>query len=159
MFTEEEIKKLKNMPLLKRSQALVEKVFFEKVDKANNSYMIHLLHVSQDFQNERKKALALMHDVLEDTFVTEEDLKKLGYEDSFIKTLNILTNIYDNYEFYIDKIIESNNQEAIEIKIKDLLHNMDVTRLKKITKKDLKRIEKYIKAYLKIINKIEGEEI
>jgi len=70
-----------------------------------------------------------------------------------------LTNIYDNYEFYIDKIIESNNQEAIEIKIKDLLHNMDVTRLKKITKKDLKRIEKYIKAYLKIINKIEGEEI
>lgn len=159
MFTEEEIKKLKNMPLLKRSQALVEKVFFEKVDKTNNSYMIHLLHVSQDFQNERKKALALMHDVLEDTFVTEEDLKKLGYEDSFIKTLNILTNIYDNYEFYIDKIIESNNQEAIEIKIKDLLHNMDVTRLKKITKKDLKRIEKYIKAYLKIINKIEGEEI
>jgi len=46
----QEIKKLKNMPLLKRSQALVEKVFFEKVDKANNSYMIHLLHVSQDFQ-------------------------------------------------------------------------------------------------------------
>ena len=43
MFTEEEIKKLKNMPLLKRSQALVEKVFFEKVDKTNNSYMIHLL--------------------------------------------------------------------------------------------------------------------
>lgn len=159
MFTEEEIRKFKNMPLLARSEALVDVLFQDKVDKANNHYMNHLLHVSRDFKSERKKSLAIMHDVLEDTSVTESDLKKLGYEDSFIETLQILTNTFASYEEYIDHILKSNNKDALEIKIKDLLHNMDVTRLRKITAKDLKRTDKYVKAYLRIIKKLEGEEL
>lgn len=51
-----------------------------------------------------------------------------------------------------------NEVKGMKLKMKDLLHNMDLTRLKKITQKDLQRTEKYWKSYLKIINQLEGEE-
>ena len=102
--------------------------------------------------------MALMHDVLEDTNVTKEDLMLLGYDKDFIHVLELLTNTFHTYEEYIENLINSNNKDAFEIKMKDLLHNMDLTRVKKITQKDLKRTEKYIKAYLRIIEKLESEE-
>lgn len=99
-----------------------------------------------------------MHDVLEDTPVTSEDLRNLGYDHDFITVLEILTNTYDSYDEYIDHIVASNNKNALAIKLKDLLHNMDLLRLEKVTEKDLQRTKKYIKAYCKIIEKMKGEE-
>lgn len=120
--------------------------------------MDHLTHVSQDFTDEKIKSIALMHDVLEDTEVTEEDLMLLGYDKSFVKVLKLLTNTYETYEEYIEGILNSKNEVALRIKLKDLLHNLDVTRLKKITKKDIKRSMKYLDAYIKVIEKLGGEE-
>ncbi len=158
MFTEEEIKYYKSLGIYKRSLELVKKSFHDKCDKANTNYMNHLQHVSQDFKNDRKRSMALLHDILEDTEVTSSDLKALGYDESFIEVLQILTNTYETYDEYIQHLLDSNNKDAFEIKMKDLLHNMDLTRVDKITQKDLKRTEKYIKAYLKIIDKLEGEK-
>lgn len=158
MFTEEEIEFYNHIPLLKRSEHLVHKLFKDKLDKAGSNYLDHLTHVSQDFTDEKVKAIALMHDVLEDTDVTAEDLELLGYDKSFIKTLKILTNTYETYEEYIENILSSKNEIALRIKLKDLLHNLDVTRLKKITKKDIKRSMKYLDAYIKVIEKLGGEE-
>jgi len=157
MFSEEELIYYNNLDLLKRSKELVEFLFRDKLDKGHHNYLDHLKHVSQDFVNDEQKSMALMHDVLEDTSVTKKDLKELGYDDYFIYVLELLTNTYDTYDKYIDHLLEENNKDAFEIKMKDLLHNMDLTRVEKITKKDLKRTEKYIKAYLKIIDKLEGE--
>lgn len=159
MFSEEEILYFKNLGILKRSMELVKMLFQNKLDKGNHTYLEHLEHVSQDFFSERKKAMALMHDVLEDTSITSKDLKNLGYDDKFIEVLEILTNTHDTYDEYIEYILKVNNKDAFEIKMKDLLHNMDLTRLSKITTRDLKRTEKYWKAYLKIIQKLEGEKL
>ena len=82
----------------------------------------------------------------------------MGYSKSEVSILEILTNTCDNYEEYIDNILNSNNKIALNIKVKDLLHNMDLTRLKKITPKDIKRAKKYLNAYIKIIETLEGEE-
>lgn len=158
MLSDSEIKYYKKLDILKRSEELVKKLFQNKLDKGSHSYLEHLEHVSRDFKNNRKKAMALMHDVLEDTSITKEDLSKLGYDEDFIEVLEILTNTYNSYEEYIDHILKVNNKDAFDIKMKDLLHNMDLTRLKKITQKDLQRTEKYWKSYLKIINQLEGEE-
>ena len=98
-----------------------------------------------------------MHDVLEDTEVTSDDLLKLGYDKEFILVLEILTHRDGSYSEYIDKIINSKNKDAIEIKMKDLLHNMDLTRIKNITEKDINRCKKYIDAYLKLIKYMEGD--
>ena len=158
MFQESECTFYRNLGIYERSHALVEKLFSEKLDKGNSNYLNHLEHVSQDFKEDRKKSMALMHDVLEDTEVTRKDLESLGYDDDFIQVLELLTNTYDSYEEYIEHLLNANNKDAFEIKMKDLLHNMDLTRVKKITAKDLKRTEKYIKAYLRIIEKLESEE-
>ena len=158
MFTEEQIKFYRNKSIYNRSMALVKALFNDKSDKAHKNYMDHLRHVSNDFKNPRLKSMALMHDVLEDTSVTREDLRNLGYDHDFITVLEILTNTYDSYDEYIDHIVASNNKNALAIKLKDLLHNMDLLRLEKVTEKDLQRTKKYIKAYCKIIEKMKGEE-
>ena len=158
MFLEWEINYYRSLGIYERSVELVKKLFESKLDKGNHNYLNHLEHVSQDFEEERKKSMALMHDVLEDTKVTRMDLENLGYDDEFISVLELLTNTFDTYEEYIEHLLASNNKDAFEIKMKDLLHNMDLTRVEKITKKDLKRCDKYIKAYLRIIEKLESEE-
>ncbi len=158
MFSKEDLDFYQGLNLYERSYELVKNLFKEKLDKGNSNYLDHLEHVSQDFKDERKKSMALMHDVLEDTNVTKEDLMLLGYDKDFIHVLELLTNTFHTYEEYIENLINSNNKDAFEIKMKDLLHNMDLTRVKKITQKDLKRTEKYIKAYLRIIEKLESEE-
>ena len=74
MFTKEEILHYKELDLYSRSLELVTRFFKEKTDKANSNYMNHLLRVSQDFNDINIKSMALMHDVLEDTPITKEDL-------------------------------------------------------------------------------------
>ncbi|HIR74375.1 TPA: hypothetical protein IAB95_02605 [Candidatus Ventrenecus avicola] len=159
MFTKEEILHYKELDLYSRSLELVTRFFKEKTDKANSNYMNHLLRVSQDFNDINIKSMALMHDVLEDTPITKEDLCILGYSDEFIETLELLSNTYDTYQEYIDHLIHSHNQVAMKIKLKDLLHNMDLTRLDKVTERDKLRTQKYVDAYLKIITSLEGEDL
>lgn len=157
MFSKTEIEEYLNLGIYKRSEKLVKILFKDKCDKSNTNYLNHLHHVSEDFKNSRKKAMALMHDVLEDTEITRNDLLQLGYDEEFINVLEILTHRDGTYAEYIDKIIASKNYDAIKIKIKDLLHNMDLTRIKNVDGKDIKRCQKYIDAYLKIIKIMEGD--
>ena len=155
MFQEEEYLYYKKLPIYKRSLILVKRLFKNKKDKGGYPYINHLRNVSRDFKDENLKSIALMHDVLEGTGMTPDELKKLGYNDEFISVLKILTNTYQSYDEYIDNLIKSNNLTAYIIKLKDLLNNLDLTRLKTINKKDINRSKKYINAYLKIINKME----
>lgn len=159
MFTKEEILYYKELDLYSRSLELVTRFFKDKTDKASANYMNHLLHVSHDFNDVTIKSIALMHDVLEDTPITKEDLLTLDYSKEFVETLELLENSYDTYTEYIDHLIESQNLVALQVKLKDLLHNMDVTRLNKVTTRDMLRSKKYIEAYLKIITCLEGEEL
>ncbi len=158
VFTEEKLKYYKSLSIYKRSKELVELLFKDKKDKSGCPYLHHLEKVSEDFEDERIKAMALMHDTLEDTNLTKEDLENLGYDSSFINVIELLTNTYKTYDEYIDKLLSSNNIEAIKIKLKDVLHNMDISRFVSPRPKDYERIRnKYVKSYLKIIDKLEGE--
>ena len=116
-----EVKKLKKMEILKRSKELVNLYFKDKVDLGNHSYVNHLYHVSEDFEDAETKSLALLHDLLEDTEVTKEDLLEAGYSKEFVQTLLLLTNNTRSYDSYINRLIKSNNKIAMQIKIKDLL--------------------------------------
>ena len=159
MFTKEEILHYKELDLYSRSLELVTRFFKGKKDKANVNYMNHLLRVSHDFNDDTIKSIALMHDVLEDTPITKNDLLTLDYSKEFVETLEILKNSYDTYEEYIDQLIKSGNSVALQVKLKDLLHNMDITRLNKVSTRDIIRSKKYIEAYWKIITSLEGEEL
>ena len=86
------------MPIYERSLILVKVLFKNKKDKGGHSYINHLRHVSRDLKGEKLKAMGLMHDVLEDTDMTPEEMKKLGYNDEFITVVKLLTNTYPSYD-------------------------------------------------------------
>ena len=129
-------------------------IIFEKhknqVDKAGMPYVLHPLHVAEKMNDEETTIVALLHDIVEDTDMTFKDLAQAGFSNNVIEALKYLTHA-DNLEYfdYIKNI--GNNEIATKVKIADLEHNSDLTRLNEINKYDLIRVEKYQKCleYLK----------
>lgn len=133
------------------------KLLFEKhknqVDKAGIPYVFHPFHVAECMDDEDSTVVALLHDIVEDTDITFEDLKNMGFNDNVIEALKLLTHTWSvNYFDYIKNI--SQNDIATKVKLADLSHNSDLTRLDNVTKRDIKRVEKYKKCieYLNNIN-------
>ena len=158
---EEELIALKNSnDLIYKSLELVTRLFNDKEDKGGQPYVIHLLKVYSGVSEYIEKVCALLHDVVEDTDIDYSDLEWLGYNKDIIEILRILTKLKgEDYKVYIDRIIESNNIHAMNIKLSDLRHNMDISRIKNPTTNDYERISKrYEPAYQKILNKVNEME-
>ena len=115
-----------------------------------------MLKVYSGVSEYTQKVCALLHDVVEDTDVTYDDLRDVGYDEKIIEILTILTKVKgEDYRVYIDRIIDSDNIHAMNIKLADLRHNMDSSRIKNPTPNDYERITKrYEPAYEKISNKL-----
>ena len=118
-----------------------------QLDKSGSPYILHPLHIMNSVDGLDYKIVAVLHDVIEDTDLTYDDLISKGIDKEFVDSILILTKEdLDSYMEYIEKI--SHNKYATVVKIEDLKHNMDLTRLnRKITNKDLERNKKYMKAY------------
>jgi (p)ppGpp synthase/HD superfamily hydrolase len=90
----------------------------------------------------KEKIVALLHDIVEDTNLTIDDLEKYKFPNDILFAINTLTKKKGTrYDLYIDNL--NNCEIARKVKIEDIKHNMCAGRLKNITDKDLKRIEKY----------------
>ena len=123
---------------------VAEKAHEGQVDKAGVDYIQHPIKVASLVDGEKEKVCALLHDVMEDTKFPESALRIL-FDDEIVDTLLLLTHRDgESYEDYIEKISES--ELATKVKIADLTHNSDLTRLETVTEKDLKRYEKYQKS-------------
>ena len=96
--------------------------------------------------DEVSTTVALLHDIIEDTAYTLSDLINLGFDKEVIEALKYMTH-EDGVDYfdYIKNI--ANNKIAIKVKLADLEHNMDTTRLDEVTEKDLERVEKYKKSH------------
>ena len=118
-----------------------------QVDKAGVPYINHPLTVASLVETEEEKIVALLHDTIEDTNITEQDLLNYGFSNKIVEAVKLLThNKNVPYMDYVAKI--KDNELARKVKIADLTHNSDLSRLKEITEKDKKRYEKYQKALL-----------
>jgi len=160
-FDEDEYLNLKeSSDLLYKTLELVLRVFDDKVDKGGLPYFNHLFKVYEGVSSYNEKIIALLHDIVEDTNVTFDDLKSFGYNDEIIKPLTYLTKKKgEYYPDYIDRIISSNDVHTLNVKLSDLKHNMDITRIKNPSVNDYERISKrYEPAYLKIKNKLDEME-
>ena len=113
-------------------------------DKAGVPYIYHPIHLAEQMDSETECIVALLHDVVEDTEVTFEQLEK-DFSKEVIEAIRLVTHDKDvEYKEYIKEL--SKNPIAKKVKIADLLHNSDESRLEKITIKDVVRREKYKKA-------------
>ena len=122
-----------------------------QTDKAGNPYILHPLHVMENVNSKECKIVAILHDIIEDTDVTEDYLLKIGLSKRIVDAVVALTRSEDiDYQEYIKNL--SSNPLAKEVKLADLEHNMDLKRLPTLEEKDLERNRKYQIAYHYLIN-------
>lgn len=152
----EEYKEMDN--LFYKAFELVCRLFEDKVDKSGIPYIVHLSKVAQGVSEYTEKVCALLHDVVEDTDVTFDELRDFGFPEEVIEILSYLTKHKgEDYRDYIERIISSENIHVYHIKLSDLRHNMDINRIKNPTINDYERVTKrYAPAYEKINNKLES---
>jgi (p)ppGpp synthase/HD superfamily hydrolase len=136
------------MSKLAEAIQLATKLHAGQVDKAGKDYITHPLRVMSSVEGETEKIVAVLHDTLEDTSITFEELENLfgSAVANTVKTLSKLEN--EDYFDFIDRVKQ--NPVAVKVKIADIKDNLDLSRLKTITERDLVRFEKYQKALLKL---------
>jgi (p)ppGpp synthase/HD superfamily hydrolase len=117
----------------------------EQTDKTTLPYIYHPLHLAEHIgDDETKICVALLHDVVEDTPLTFEDLRESGISDDVITALKLLTHEKEvPYMDYVQRIKDSGNEVAIAVKLADLRHNSNTWRLVKVDEKARQRLEKY----------------
>ncbi len=100
----------------------------EQTDQSGMPYVFHPFHVAEQMRDEASTIVALLHDVVEDTDYTLEDLKNLGFDSEVIEAIALLTHEPDvPYEEYLERI--KKNALAKTVKLADIMHNSDQTRL------------------------------
>ena len=125
---------------------IAQKAHAGQVDKAGKDYILHPMTVASYMDTDIEKTIAYLHDVLEDSDVTVDALRKI-FPNEIVDTLITLTHRKDESYFeYIQRV--SKSKLAKKVKVADLLHNLDITRIKEPTKQDYERLEKYKKAIL-----------
>lgn len=114
-------------------------------DKSGLPYVFHPFHLAEQVDTEEAVTAALLHDVVEDTDYTLEDLRSMGFPDTVTDALALLTHDPSvPYMEYVERL--KSNPIARSVKLADLTHNSDLSRLPVVTEKDLERVEKYRKA-------------
>lgn len=120
-----------------------------QTDKAGKPYIMHPEHIAKQVKTEDEKTVAYLHDVVEDTNISIQTIREL-FGETVAEAVQVLTKSPDDsYEDYIRKV--KLNPLAKTVKIADLQHNSDLSRLSTVTDKDRKRVEKYQRA-LHILN-------
>ena len=131
--------------MVEKAEAFAKKAHEGQVDKSGKPYFGHPKAVAAMVEGEVEKTVAYLHDVVEDTGVSVEEIRSL-FGDEVADAVDLLTHREGvPYFDYVEKI--KANPVARRVKMADLTHNMDLSRLDTVTEKDLKRIEKYKKAY------------
>lgn len=121
-----------------------------QTDKGGQPYILHPLRVMNSVEGENEKICAVLHDVVEDTDITLEDLKKEGFSDEVIEALAALTKGKgENYDEFISRVLL--NRIASIVKLADLADNMDMSRIPNPGKEDFARQLKYEKAKKRIL--------
>ena len=141
-------------PMTKIALKLCFEAHKNQTDKSGLPYVFHPFHLAEQMTDEETTIVALLHDVVEDTDYTIDNLREMGFDKKILEAIELMTH-NDNtpYMDYVAKI--KTNPTAKIVKLADLKHNSDITRLDTITNKDQSRIDKYLKA----IEKLESDEI
>lgn len=145
--------------MTKKAILLVYEKHKNQYDKAGMPYVLHPIHIAEQMTDEYRTTVGLLHDIVEDTDVTFEQLTQMGFPKEVIEALKCLTH-QEGIEYfdYVKNI--GTNEIATDVKLADLEHNSDLTRLNEITEWDLERVEKYKKCieYLKNVKYLREQE-
>jgi (p)ppGpp synthase/HD superfamily hydrolase len=133
-----------NDPGIKKAFELANNLHRGQVDKSGQPYIDHLIEVANQVDGVEAVMVALLHDAMEDQGVTRKFLVNQGFPDEVIEAIALLTKTDDDYMSYILRIKQ--NPLAKIVKIADMRHNSDLSRLTSVSEKDIARKEKYLKS-------------
>ena len=115
-------------------------------DKAGAPYILHPLRVMARMATDVERMVAVLHDVVEDTGTTLDDLHQLGFPAAAISAVERLTRrAGEPYEAFIARI--KPDPLARRVKLADLEDNMDLRRLSVVGERDLERLQRYLRAW------------
>lgn len=146
--------------LYAKTAVLITKWFKDKLDKGGSPYVNHLYNVASRSKDDIERIAGLLHDIIEDTPVTIQDLEFFGYPKEILYILTLLTRKEETpYDDYITSIIDSGNLRALHIKKYDMENNLDPSRLqdKNLIEKLHKKYEKNLKLIEEAIARKENE--
>jgi len=113
-----------------------------QLDKAGQPYILHPLRLMLQFSNPTLQIVAVLHDILEDTATTAEDLKELGFSTEIIQAIQALTKQTGESRLEAAKRTVL-NPLATQVKYFDVLDNMNLARINNPTSRDFARFEEY----------------
>ncbi|MBQ9843069.1 MAG: GTP pyrophosphokinase [Oscillospiraceae bacterium] len=132
-------------PATKMALRLCFQAHRDQLDKGGMPYVFHPFHLAEQMLDEDTTVLALLHDVVEDTPYTLADLARMGFPQKVLEALALMT--HDPAIPYMDYVAKIKaNPLARAVKLADLRHNSDITRLEHVDARTLARIEKYRQA-------------
>lgn len=138
------------MSTIERAIQLAAEFHAGQVDRGGQPYILHPLWVMAGFGDNADRIVAVLHDVLEDTSLTPALLEAEGFEPEIVEDLVALTRRKDEgYGAFIERLDE--RPRSRRVKLRDLSHNMQVGRLKRITAEDADRMAKYTRAYAYLV--------
>ena len=137
--------------LTKKAMEIAFKAHGGVLGKDGLPYIMHPLHVAEGVETEEETIAALLHDVVEDSDYTLEDLRAEGFPETVLEALRLLT--HDDGTPYMDYVAKAGKNElARKVKMLDLLHNMDLARMDTVTEEDVLRAEKYEQAFALLLD-------
>ena len=133
--------------LTKKAMRIAYDAHREQVDKAGLPYIFHPAHLAEQMETEDEACAALLHDVIEDTGVTLDELRTHGFPESVVSAIALLT--HDDATEYMDYIAKIKlDPIARKVKLADLRHNSNRERLGQPNKESQQRQLKYRKAIM-----------
>lgn len=127
---------------VKLAHEIAKRAHKGQVDKAGAPYILHPETVASFVTKSDEKIVAYLHDVIEDTPCQLRDLENAGFSPEIIKAVDLLTRkTSQSYKQYL-KLVKTNELARV-VKLADLKHNSDLSRLTHVTENDIKRLKKY----------------
>lgn len=146
---------MKKGELLGKVLVLATNAHAGQFDRGGNPYILHPLKVMHYLKtnDEELQCMALLHDVIEDTKTTWQDLIDIGCTPRILAAVKALTKMPgESYDQYKANVFA--NVDAMKVKLADLRHNTDIRRLKGVTEKDIARMAKYNQFFMEIQAKL-----
>jgi len=114
--------------------------------KDGSPYILHPLRLMTRMATDEERMTAVLHDSVEDSDLTLEDLRREGFPEAVLEAVRLMTHEAGiGYEDYVERL--KSNPIARRVKVADLEDNSDIRRLSGIEEKDMERLRKYHRAW------------